>query len=266
MDLVSVYRDAIAVSVGASGALVNEELRRDVELLARVSTPEAHLRRISAVFEAREQMLEFNVPPMLALESMMLALVAPGGARRVKQVVAVILIVAPGAGCRRQCRPGAGRRRRPRRLDQRPARRAHHQSRDPVPPIRRAPTLAPFYAQTLDWGVCRGDFLCATLTVPLDYADAGRRDHRPRAAQAARAVPSTRIGSLVVNPGGPGAPGTDYAAYASAGLPPTPPRPLRRRRLRPARHRRQRRPSTAWATTSSTPSSPATPTRTRPPR
>ncbi len=77
MDLVSVYRDAIAVSVGASGALVNEELRADVELLARVSTPEAHLRRISAVFEAREQMLEFNVPPMLALESMMLALVAP---------------------------------------------------------------------------------------------------------------------------------------------------------------------------------------------
>lgn len=77
MDLVSVYRDAIAVASGAPGQLVNEEIRGDVELLARTSTPEAHLRRISAIFEAREQMLEFNVPPPLALESMMLALVAP---------------------------------------------------------------------------------------------------------------------------------------------------------------------------------------------
>jgi DNA polymerase-3 subunit delta' len=77
MDLVSVYRDAIAVASGAAGQLVNEEIRGDVELLARVSSPEANLRRIAAIFEAREQMLEFNVQPMLALESMMLALVAP---------------------------------------------------------------------------------------------------------------------------------------------------------------------------------------------
>jgi DNA polymerase-3 subunit delta' len=77
MDLVSVYRDAIAVSAGASGALVNEEIRGDVERLARTGSPEAQLRRIAAIFEAREQMLEFNVQPALALESMMLALVAP---------------------------------------------------------------------------------------------------------------------------------------------------------------------------------------------
>ncbi|GAW50261.1 MULTISPECIES: DNA polymerase III subunit delta' [unclassified Nocardioides] len=77
MDMVSVYRDAIAVAAGAAGALVNEEIRDDVELLARASTPEANLRRISAIFEAREQMLEFNVQPALALESMMLGLVAP---------------------------------------------------------------------------------------------------------------------------------------------------------------------------------------------
>ena len=77
MDLVSVYRDAIAVAAGAAGPLVNEEIRGDVELLASASTPEANLRRISAIFEAREQMLEFNVQPALALESMMLGLVAP---------------------------------------------------------------------------------------------------------------------------------------------------------------------------------------------
>ncbi len=77
MDLASVYRDAIVLASGGTGALVNEENRADVAELARVSTPEGHLRRIDAIFTAREQMLEFNVPPMLALESMMLALRVP---------------------------------------------------------------------------------------------------------------------------------------------------------------------------------------------
>lgn len=74
MDLVSVYRDAIAVATRAPGALVNEELRDDIAELARRSRPEQHLLRIDAIFTAREQMLEFNVPPQLALESMMMAL------------------------------------------------------------------------------------------------------------------------------------------------------------------------------------------------
>ncbi|WP_104108176.1 DNA polymerase III subunit delta' [Nocardioides sp. 616] len=74
MDLVSVYRDAIAMKVGAPGSLVNEEIRADIALLARKSSPEEHLRRIEAIFTAREQMLEFNVPPVMALESMMVAL------------------------------------------------------------------------------------------------------------------------------------------------------------------------------------------------
>jgi len=83
MDLVSVYRDAIAVAAGASGELVNEEIRADVERLAAAGSSEVQLRRIAAIFEAREQMLEFNVQPALALESMMLALVAPEGRGRV---------------------------------------------------------------------------------------------------------------------------------------------------------------------------------------
>jgi DNA polymerase III subunit delta' len=76
MDLVSVYRDAIVLAAGAS-ELVNEELRGDIEQIARTSTPELNLRRIGWIFEAREQMLEFNVPVALALESMMVALKAP---------------------------------------------------------------------------------------------------------------------------------------------------------------------------------------------
>lgn len=74
MDLVSVYRDVIAVQTGAPGDLVNEEMRKEISGLARQSTPEQNLRRIDAVFAAREKMLEFQVPPLLALESMMLSL------------------------------------------------------------------------------------------------------------------------------------------------------------------------------------------------
>jgi DNA polymerase-3 subunit delta' len=82
MDLVSVYRDAIALASGAPGALVNEEMRSDIEEIVRTSTPELNVQRIAAVFEAREQMLEFNVQPPLALESMMIALRASDEALR----------------------------------------------------------------------------------------------------------------------------------------------------------------------------------------
>ncbi|GAB2770787.1 DNA polymerase III subunit delta' [Nocardioides salsibiostraticola] len=82
MDLVSVYRDAMAVAVGAPGALVNEEIRGDIEKLSRTSSPELNLRRIGWIFDAREQMLDFNVPIALALESMMVALKVPEGSNR----------------------------------------------------------------------------------------------------------------------------------------------------------------------------------------
>ncbi len=81
MDLVSVYRDAIAVSTAPRAPLVNEELRADIAGLASTSSPEANLRRIDAIFAAREQMLEFNVQPGLALESLMVALQLEGPSR-----------------------------------------------------------------------------------------------------------------------------------------------------------------------------------------
>ena len=74
MDIMSVYRDAIAVQTGAQADLINEEVRNQVLDIARRSTPESNVRRIDAIFTAREQMMEFNTPPLLALESMMVAL------------------------------------------------------------------------------------------------------------------------------------------------------------------------------------------------
>ncbi len=81
MDLASVYRDAVALALGAPGALVNEEIRGEVAQVARDSSAELNLRRIGWIFDAREQMLEFNVTPQLALESMMVALKVPEGSR-----------------------------------------------------------------------------------------------------------------------------------------------------------------------------------------
>jgi DNA polymerase-3 subunit delta' len=74
MDIMSVYRDAIAVQSGAETPLVNEEARDMVADLARRSTPEENIRRIDAVFAARNQMMEFNATPLLTLESMMVSL------------------------------------------------------------------------------------------------------------------------------------------------------------------------------------------------
>ena len=74
MDIMSVYRDAILLQTRAEADLVNEEVRDLVAAVARRSTPEENLRRIDAVFAAREQMMEFNTTPLLALEAMMLAL------------------------------------------------------------------------------------------------------------------------------------------------------------------------------------------------
>ena len=82
MDLASVYRDAIAVAAGAPGELITEERRAEIEQLAADSSAELNLRRIGWIFAAREQMLEFNVPVQLALESLMVALKLPDGARR----------------------------------------------------------------------------------------------------------------------------------------------------------------------------------------
>ena len=76
------------------------------------------------------------------------------------------------------------------------------------------PDLQPFYSQTIAWQPCEsnGDFDCATLEVPVDYADPSRET----IDLALLRVPAggEPIGSLVVNPGGPGAPGTDYASAA----------------------------------------------------
>jgi DNA polymerase-3 subunit delta' len=73
VDLMSFYRDVLVVQTGGDVALVNEEARRDIDAVGRVTSPETTVRRIQAILHCREA-LETNVAPLLALEALMIAL------------------------------------------------------------------------------------------------------------------------------------------------------------------------------------------------
>ncbi|CUR60537.1 Tripeptidyl-peptidase B, Serine peptidase, MEROPS family S33 [metagenome] len=81
-----------------------------------------------------------------------------------------------------------------------------------MPPTPRG--LAAYYDQSLDWQPCDGDEShdCATMQVPLDYADPAGQTIELALLRVRAAAPDARVGSLVVNPGGPGGSGTSYAA------------------------------------------------------
>lgn len=70
-----------------------------------------------------------------------------------------------------------------------------------------------FYSQKLSWSGCGGDFQCAKLTAPTDYAKpAGTTISLSLLKSPAEG--DDRIGSLVINPGGPGGSGVEYARGA----------------------------------------------------
>ncbi|HOT56655.1 MAG TPA: alpha/beta hydrolase [Ornithinibacter sp.] len=83
----------------------------------------------------------------------------------------------------------------------------------PQTPPPGAEGLSAFYSQQLAWSDCEGA-QCATLTVPLDYAQPQGDTIEVSVIKVPAARESRRIGSLVVNPGGPGGSGVDYARAA----------------------------------------------------
>jgi pimeloyl-ACP methyl ester carboxylesterase len=77
--------------------------------------------------------------------------------------------------------------------------------------------LAAYYRQKLSWKSCHtGKDQCATLRVPLDYAKPRGRSIGIALLKVPALDPGSRIGSMVVNPGGPGESGVDYAAGAAS--------------------------------------------------
>ncbi len=78
-----------------------------------------------------------------------------------------------------------------------------------------APPITP-----LSWSACNGGLQCATLVVPLDYADPRGPTIPIAAARHPAEVPTARIGSLVIDPGGPGVSGIDDMANELSALTP----------------------------------------------
>jgi pimeloyl-ACP methyl ester carboxylesterase len=86
--------------------------------------------------------------------------------------------------------------------------------------------LTSFYGQSLSWGDCHSyatnsnanDLFgasgldCARLTVPLDYAQPAGKTITVAVLRYKASAPASRVGSLLVNPGGPGGSGTELAA------------------------------------------------------
>jgi pimeloyl-ACP methyl ester carboxylesterase len=85
----------------------------------------------------------------------------------------------------------------------------------PLEPAGQPPaTRAGYYAQKLRWRPCDHGFQCARLLVPFDYQRPGWRRYSLPVIRLRATAPGTRIGSLVVNPGGPGVSGIQYALHA----------------------------------------------------
>jgi DNA polymerase-3 subunit delta' len=73
IDVLALYRDVLMIQLKVATDLVNEQMSSSIRQLARSSRPEATLRRMEAVVAARDA-LQANAAPLLALESMALAL------------------------------------------------------------------------------------------------------------------------------------------------------------------------------------------------
>ena len=97
---------------------------------------------------------------------------------------------------------------------------------DPVPPVAPSgtpaageapdPALEPFYAQDLDWSDCGDGDECATLTVPLDYADPAGETIGIHVVRRPADDQDAKVSSLLVNPGGPGVAGSSMASNAGS--------------------------------------------------
>ena len=76
VDLIAFYRDVLVVQLGAASPLVNDEMRPQIERVAAESSPEDTLHRVDAL-ERTRNLLEANVAPLLAMESLTVALRDP---------------------------------------------------------------------------------------------------------------------------------------------------------------------------------------------
>ncbi|HEX5524578.1 MAG TPA: alpha/beta hydrolase [Pedococcus sp.] len=83
----------------------------------------------------------------------------------------------------------------------------------PQTPPSGSEALTRYYGQNLSWSKCQGG-QCADLTVPLSYDQPDGDTITVKVLRVPATRQKSRLGSLVVNPGGPGGSGVDYARAA----------------------------------------------------
>jgi pimeloyl-ACP methyl ester carboxylesterase len=77
-------------------------------------------------------------------------------------------------------------------------------------------SLQAYYRQKLAWTPCDHGFLCATVKAPVDWQKVGTASIS--LALIKHPATGTRIGDLVVNPGGPGGSGVDFVREGVDGV------------------------------------------------
>lgn len=76
------------------------------------------------------------------------------------------------------------------------------------------PQFAPFYQQRPTWRDCGDSLQCAAVKVPVDWAAPGGETFTLNVVR--HPASGSRIGSLLINPGGPGVAGADWLRHSLA--------------------------------------------------
>lgn len=77
VDLLSLYRDILLAQLAVPGEAINSRILPRLEAASSSSTPVETLATMDAIATARER-IESNVPPLLALEAMLVTAIRPG--------------------------------------------------------------------------------------------------------------------------------------------------------------------------------------------
>ena len=85
-----------------------------------------------------------------------------------------------------------------------------------IPAAQATTALDSYYSQSLQWSSCADRHECSSLLVPIDYASPSSGDFRLALTRVK--AKGTKVGSIVVNPGGPGAAGTSFVEYAQSSV------------------------------------------------
>jgi DNA polymerase-3 subunit delta' len=76
LDLATLYRDVMMAQAGIADTFINNDLAEQILRLAQNTTPEATLKKIAAIMQARTN-LSFNSAPLLTMEALMCILAEP---------------------------------------------------------------------------------------------------------------------------------------------------------------------------------------------